>query len=251
MADRAPSTVLVGREAELAELEAVVRRAAVGGSAGMIITGEAGVGKTVLCRAAFGSPEWATALVVTCLPLQALSTGLAPLRTALRASSAPAAPTAACLARIDAGDPVRAVDDWVQEVVVDRPLVVMVDDLQWADDSLRDLVLYLLAGPPDRRLAVLVTARTAGLPDGDPFHRWLADALHLPGVARLEVGPLDRPGTEALLADLVGGRPHQSLVEEVYRAGRGNPYLTSLLARNWRRRTGTYPTSCPAIWSPP
>jgi replication-associated recombination protein RarA len=98
MADRAPSTHLVGREAELAELGAVISRAAASESAAMIITGEPGVGKTALCRAAYALPDgsWKR-LIITCLPLQALSTGLAPLRTALRASSAPERPPPAWL----------------------------------------------------------------------------------------------------------------------------------------------------------
>jgi AAA ATPase domain len=233
MPDELQTTRIVGRDAELGRIRAVLARARSGESAGMIITGEPGIGKTALAHAAYDGPDGPVHhLVVRCLPLQALSTGLAPLRTGLRDSSGPGASTAACLARIDQGDPIRAVDDWVEEVAADGPLVVVVDDVQWADASLRDLVLYLLAGPRHRRLAILVTARTTGLSDGDPFHGWLADALHLPSVNRLEVGALDRAGTEALLANLLGGRPHQSLVEEVHGAGRGNPYFTSLLAGN-------------------
>jgi DNA-binding CsgD family transcriptional regulator len=246
MPGAALSTRIVGRDAELTELRAVLHRAAAGESAAVIIIGEPGIGKTALARAAYTGPDAPRyRLDVTCLPLQSLTTGLAPLRRALRASLAPAAPTIACLTRIDEGDPIRAVDDWVEDVAADGPLVVVVDDAQWADASLRDLVLYLLAGPRDRRLAVLVTARTTGLSDGDPFHRWLADALHFAQVSRLEVGALGRADTESLLADLLGSRPHQSLVEEVHQAAQGNPYLTSLLARNLDPTDRHLPTERP------
>ena len=116
--------------------------------------------------------------------------------------------------------------------IAERPLVIFVDDLQWADASLRDVILYLLAGPRDRRLAVLVTARTAGLPDGHPWYGWLADAVRLPHVDHLELGPLDRAGTEAQVADLLGSHAHQSLIDDVFGAGMGNPYFTSLLTRS-------------------
>ena len=200
----------------------------------MIISGEAGIGKTVLCEAATGelSDHDVVRLTVNALPLRTLTTGLAPLRTALRRSSAPEDLTRACLARIDAGDPIRAVDDWLEAVASQAPLVMLIDDLQWADPSMRDIVLYVLSGPRDRRLAVLITVRDTNLPDGDPIHSWLADVLRFPHVTGLPVGPLNRTGVEAQLADLLGSRAHQSLVEEIYRATRGNPYYAALLCRN-------------------
>jgi DNA-binding CsgD family transcriptional regulator len=234
MADSATLHRIVGRDDELARLRSDLQLAAAGATTAVIISGEAGIGKTVLCEAATAelSDQGVIRLTVNALPLQALRTGLAPLRTALRRSSAPEDLTRACLARIDAGDPIRAVDDWVEDVVSQAPLVMLIDDLQWADPSLRDMVLYVLTGPRDRRLAVLIAVRDTNLPDGHPVHSWLADVLRLPYVNHLPVGPLDRSGTEAQLADLLGSRAHQSLVEEIYRAARGNPYYTGLLCRN-------------------
>jgi hypothetical protein len=75
----------------------------------------------------------------------------------------------------------------------------------------------------------LTTVRDTNLRDGDPVHSWLADVLRLPHVTRLPVGPLDRTGGDAQLADLLGSGAHQSLVEEIYRVTRGNPYYTALL----------------------
>ena len=233
MADRAPSTHLVGREAELAELGAVMQPSGgrrVGSDdhhgrgrrrqdgpvpRGVRVTGGATAPRRHLPAAA-GAVDWP----------DTAPHGPARLVGTRRSDGGLPGPDRRRRPRsggrrLGGGG------------VVDRPLVVVVDDLQWADDSLRDLVLYLLAGPSDRRLAVLVTARTAGLPDGDPFHRWLADALHLPGVSPTGGRPAGTArAPKHCWSDLVGGRPHQSLVEEVYRAGRGNPYLTSLLARN-------------------
>ena len=246
MPNEAPSTRLVGREAELAQIGVLVGQATAGEAAVLLLTGEPGIGKTALARAAYAGPGTpARRLVVSCLPLQALSMGLAPLRSALRSSSAPAGMTETCLDRLDAGDPIRAVDDWVEGVVRQGPLVVLVDDIQWADPSLRDVVLYLVAGPRNRRLAVVVTARTTGLPDGHPVHGWLADALRFPHVQHLEIGPLSRSGTEEQLAGLLGSRVHQSLVEDVFRAGRGNPYLTSLLVKDVRPTDRHLPTTLP------
>ena len=247
MPNEEPSTRLVGREAELAQIDVLVGHATAGEAAVLLLTGEPGIGKTALGRAACagsGAPEHR--LVVSCLPLQTLSTGLAPLRSALRSASGPAAWTQTCLDRMDAGDPIRAVDEWVEQVVRRGPLVVFVDDIQWADSSLRDVVLYLVAGPRDRRLAVVVTARTTGLPDGHPVHGWLADALRFPHVQHLQIGSLSRSGTEEQLAGLLGSRVHQSLVEDVFRAGRGNPYLTFLLAKDVQPTDRHLPATRPA-----
>ena len=233
MRDKMSPSRPVGRDSELARIRSIVERAVGGESGAVVVSGEAGIGKTLLCRsAAAGTDGPIVGLVVTCMPLQALSTGLAPLRTAIRTSSASTALIRACLERIDAADPIRAVDDWVAGVVAEAPLVVLVDDVQWADPSLRDVLLYLLAGPRNLRLAILITARTTGLSDGHPLYRWLADVLRFPQASQLELGPLNRAATEALVADLLGDRPHQSLVEDVFRAGGGNPFLTSLLVRD-------------------
>ena len=135
---------------------------------------------------------------------------------------------------MDAGDPLRAIDEWVDDVVANSPLLVLVDDLHWADGRLRDLVSYLIAGPADRRLAILVTVCAAGQPDGDPVHAWLADTLRTPTVTRLPITALTRSATETQLADLIGGRPHQSLVDDIYTSTGGNPYFTALLSQGLR-----------------
>ena len=230
MTGTAPFPRLVGRDRELALIGGVLDRAIAGDPAAALLTGEPGVGKTVLCRTAVArSAEQLDQLDVTCLPLRSLPTGLAPLRTAVRAFPVRRDLARACLAQMDDGDPIRAVDEWVDGTVAEGPLMIFVDDLQWADASLRDVILYLLAGPRERRLAVLVTARMSGLPEGHPWYGWLADAIRLPHVNHLELGPLDRAGTEAQVADLLGSHAHQSLIDDVFGAGRGNPYFTSLL----------------------
>ena len=226
-------SAVVGREAELIRLHQVIDAADSGRASALVITGAHGVGKTELCLAAMSvrDPSRIHRLLVACPPTETLATELAPVRTGLRRTSVPPALTRTCLSRMDAGDPIRAIDEWVDEVTADSTLVVVVDDLQWADGSLRDLIAYLLAGPADRRLAILITATVSGLAEGDPLHRWLTDALRIHQVARLRLIGLSRAATETQLGNLLGSRPHQSLVDEVHAAGGGNPYFTQLLAQ--------------------
>jgi predicted ATPase len=110
-------------------------------------------------------------------------------------------------------------------------MVLVVDDLQWADHSSLDVLMYVIAGPARRRLAVAVTLRTGEVGPGHRLRRWLADVRRLPGVRELRLERLDRLATEQQLTDLLGRPPHQDLIDDVFVRTRGNAYLTTLLAR--------------------
>jgi len=109
-------------------------------------------------------------------------------------------------------------------------VVLFVDDLQWADTSTLDALLYLVAGPRRPARRIVATVRSGVDPRGQRVRRWLADVRRLPGCAELRLGLLDRVATAAQLAALLGAPPHESLVEEVHARSHGNPYFTRLLA---------------------
>ena len=84
-------------------------------------------------------------------------------------------------------------------------MLLVVDDLQWADQSSLDVLMFLLAGPQWRRLAVLTTIREGETSRYD-LRRWLADVRRLPRVRELRLAPLDRVATGQLLAAGWAGR---------------------------------------------
>jgi predicted ATPase len=131
-------------------------------------------------------------------------------------------------------------DDWLTGICRRRSVVLVVDDVHWADQSTLDVLMYVLAGRADRRLAVLVTIRSGEVTENHPLRRWLADVRRLPGVSELRLDRLDRPATAEQLAGLLGGPPHESLVDQVYARTDGNAYLTTLLARGLPPR-GAWP----------
>jgi DNA-binding CsgD family transcriptional regulator/tetratricopeptide (TPR) repeat protein len=122
-------------------------------------------------------------------------------------------------------------------------VVLVVDDLQWADQSSLDVLMYVLAGLAGRRLAVVTTVRAGE--ESPPLRRWLADVRRFPGVAELTLGRLDRVATGEQLAGLLGRPPHQSLVDQVYARSQGNAYLTTLLVRGLSPDARSLPAGLP------
>jgi DNA-binding CsgD family transcriptional regulator len=242
-----PGRVLVGREAELEAVREVLDRAAYGQSETFLVFGEAGVGKTALVQhAVAGASPSTLPLSGACLPLQSISVPLLPLLAAYRAAGS-RVQRPWPLDGLEAIDKAPGLlDAWLQEVASAAPVVLLIDDLQWADESTLDVLMYLVAGPADRRFALLATVRSQSVPDGHPFHRWLADALRLPRVSHLDLQPLDRAGTEAQVASLLGTAPHQTLVDDVFAHTLGNPYLNILVTADLEPTARRLPDDLPA-----
>jgi DNA-binding CsgD family transcriptional regulator len=239
----AVAKALAGRFDELGDVVGLVREAARGHAAAMLIAGEAGVGKTALLREACRlTAEHADPLWAPCLPLSARTTPYLPLRSAIRDWDAhhEGARGPGSL------DGLMAFDAWLDGLCRRRPVVLVVDDVQWADQSSLDAVMYVLAGPEHRRLAVLATIRSGEAGDGHPLRRWLADVRRLPRVRELHLGRLDRAATGEQVSGILGRPPRQSLVDDVFAAARGNAYLTGLLVRSLPPDAGHLPAHLPA-----
>ncbi|MBN9734214.1 MULTISPECIES: LuxR family transcriptional regulator [unclassified Pseudonocardia] len=215
MSDTPAERTFHGRGAELELLRAALAGTAERGASAVLLGGDAGVGKTRLVTE-FGRAAAADGAVV--LTGRALDIADAPsfwpvvsaLRAHARSVPGPLAGVfTEALDRLD--DTGRAVGDRVGmlaqlSALVGRaarpgPVVLVVDDLHWADRSTRDLLAYLLAGLATEPVLVVGTYRddpTGGTP-----------AVLLPLVTELrrhrtvsfsQVGPLPR----AELAELVG-----------------------------------------------
>jgi DNA-binding CsgD family transcriptional regulator/tetratricopeptide (TPR) repeat protein len=223
---------LVGRAAELDELAVVISTVCAGGARTSIISGDAGVGKTALVARACASagPE-ALILSGAALPLASVEVPFLALRSAFRAAATVTglAFPALALPGDSRPDVPVLIDEWLTGLTRERPVILVVDDLHWADQNTLDVLMYLIAGPADRRLGVIGTVRRNEVVEGHPLQRWLADIRRLPRVTVRKLDPLDRPDTEAQIAGLFGAPPHRSLVNEVFTHTAGNPYLNLLL----------------------
>ncbi len=229
------SGVLAGRAGDVEQVLGLVNDAVEGRAGGLLVVGEAGVGKTSLARRVCSDARDAVVcLWGTCLPLLSTTVPFLPLTAAVRdwahAQVAPGPPVRRADVRAP-GDAPSTFDAWLTELCERQPVLLVVDDLQWADQSSLDVLMFLLAGPQSRRLALVTTIRE-GEKDRYDLRRWLADVRRLPRVQELRLAPLDRVATGQLLAGRLGGPPHESLIDEVFARSRGNAYLATLLVRD-------------------
>jgi len=226
-----------------------IRGAAASRAGALLISGEAGVGKTALARAACsGAESKVDVLWGSCLPLTSLAVPFLPLTTALRQWTADHAEPVSLLrpsGETGSGDGPFEFDSWLASLCGRWPVVLVVDDLHWADQSTLDLLMYVVAGLADRRLAVLATIRSGEVTENHPLRRWLADVRRLPGVSELRLDRLDRAATGEQLTGLLGGPPHEALVDQIYARTDGNAYLTTLLARGLPPDARSLPADLP------
>jgi DNA-binding CsgD family transcriptional regulator/tetratricopeptide (TPR) repeat protein len=119
------------------------------------------------------------------------------------------------------------------DLAADRPLVVVLEDLHWADRSSRDLLRYLLARLVDEPVAVVASYRADDLHRRHPLRPLLAELVRLPGVERLQLGALPDADVELLVRGLaaVRGGVSDRVVDDVVARAEGNAfYAEELLA---------------------
>ncbi|MBB5476726.1 helix-turn-helix transcriptional regulator [Micromonospora parathelypteridis] len=257
MTVRAASSVLVGRHRELTTLRDALGRARAGEPTTVLVGGEAGVGKTRLLEefAGWATDGGARVLVGQCLELGEAGLPFAPFAAALRAvlrvdgpdvfagyeaefarllpelgRVALAAPSAAPVGDAPRGYLFDLVAELFQRLADARPLVLLIEDLHWADRSTRDLIGFLVRAARPGRLLLICSYRTDELQRGHPLRPFLAELDRVRGVERVELGRLDRDGTGAILTDLLGAEPPARAVDDVHQRTQGNPFFIEELA---------------------
>ncbi|MFC5265451.1 AAA family ATPase [Kribbella qitaiheensis] len=257
---------IAGRSEELGLLRAVIGAAAKGRPCAVFVHGEAGVGKTRLvtevCREA--AAKSSAILWGSCVRFGAVDAPYVALVGAFEGwveSANPAELSEVLAAVPGAGDLVSSsgrrltssavrllstLDGLVHAIAERRPVVLVVDDVQWADPATRDAIAYLVAGFRSQRLAILVTYRDEELAAGHPLHGWLADLTRMVSVSSLRLARLSADETEEQLSSLLGGWPQPRLVAEVVRRSDGNPYLSELLVQGVSLTDDDLPADLPA-----
>ena len=254
---------LVGREKELGAAARAVADAKRGSSGALGVFGEAGIGKTALlaavrdlarddggltlaARAAEHERDVPFGVVVDALddhvaamhPRRVASLGTdlgAVLPAAARGSSEPRSDIAAA----ERFRYHRALRGLLELLAREQPVVLMLDDLHWADDASVEFVLHLLRRPPRGAHLLAFALRPV-----DPAPRLLDAARHTAGMTHISLRPLEREASLALLGEL----PDPELRERVAKEAAGNPLYLGELARAARQPTnGLPPTLLAAV----
>jgi DNA-binding winged helix-turn-helix (wHTH) protein/tetratricopeptide (TPR) repeat protein len=262
VADSAPAATLIGRAEELAHIEAVLSESRAGNRRSVFVTGEMGSGASTLLAEVVERNDGLDAWFVMrgqCLQGRGGVEPYFPILDAYTrlADSEPTTVMAVLdryapswLAQIpslaEAGDPerlerrllgsppermLREGVDALSALARERPVLLVLEGLQWADDCTLDVLELLMHRSDAVPLALLGTART----DPSPVRSVIARACAEGNAVEIQLGKLDRADIEALVRERFGGADvPDELVEIVVRRSDGVPLfaqeiLTTLL----------------------
>ncbi|OFE14340.1 hypothetical protein BA895_10160 [Humibacillus sp. DSM 29435] len=234
-----------GREREFACFDEVVAEVAAGGRRTLVVCGSAGIGKTTLVDALVRRARVAGLQPIEghCLDIDA-AVPLGPVIQAL--ADLPSGPPTHARGPAAATDPppsgISGTVGMVKESPFDRlraeltraarrrPVLLVVEDLHWADPSTQDFALALARSFREPLLLAL-TFRDDDLTRDHPFRRRLAELDGRLGVLRLDVGPLDAVATAALVQRHTAAPADPLVVAELGRRAQGNPlFIEAILA---------------------
>ncbi|MEU0074980.1 AAA family ATPase [Streptomyces sp. NPDC006332] len=256
ISDTAP---LIGRDDELARLTGVLERARGGEPRAVLVAGDAGVGKTRVLAEIAQRADRAGMTVLTghCVDLGDVGLPYLPFTEVLGLLAADerfadvlaAYPVVDRLlgggtdtAR-DTGGRLRlfeGIAGLLAAVSDIAPLLLVLEDLHWADQSSRDLLRFLLSrgilhrsagGAPTHRLAVFASYRADDLHRRHPLRPLLAELVRLPAVERLELRPMTDPEVARLVRALWSSPLPDATVRRIVERAEGNAfYAEELLA---------------------
>ena len=123
-----------------------------------------------------------------------------------------------------------AVHGALESLARDRPTLVVVEDVHWADESSRDLLTLLFARGLRGPLALLVTYRSDDVHRRHPLTGSLTRWTRIPGLTRLDLGPLD-PGDIRTLVNRLDIGLGAEQVETIAERSEGNAFFAEELAQ--------------------
>ncbi|WP_414646435.1 helix-turn-helix transcriptional regulator [Embleya scabrispora] len=261
MTDVGWDAALVGRDEEVARLEEALGRGRSGDPCAVLVAGDAGVGKTRLLAEAAARAAGAGMTVLTghCVDLGDVGLPYLPFVEVLRRLEADerhadvlaAHPAVERLLRAgggrehageipDSGVRLRLLEDvagLLGDLAEQAPVLLVIEDLHWADQSTRDLLRFLLSRLlPQRpgaagyqRLTVLASYRSDDLHRRHPLRPLLAELVRLPSVGRLDLRPMDDDDVARLVRGLAADPLPEDTVRAIVERAEGNAFYAQEL----------------------
>jgi DNA-binding NarL/FixJ family response regulator/tetratricopeptide (TPR) repeat protein len=258
MVGRLVSPFQVGRSSEFASGERALDAALAGNPAHLLISGEAGVGKSRLVAelsrsaaergmrvargacANLGDGGLPYGPIVDCL--RGLPAELDPddLAIAVGRSGPDLARLVPALAPGIAADTtiqqewlqarlLEALLGFFQRLAATTPMLLVIEDLHWADPATRQTVAFLARTIRSERLTLAMTFRSDELHRRHPLLPWLAELERSGGVERIDLHRLDLAETRELVAAIEGVPPTEDLATRIHGRSDGNPFFVEEL----------------------
>ncbi len=282
---RSVETSLVGRKQEWGQLQRTWHKVACGHPQVILLTGEAGIGKTRLaeemeawvsrqgratasarCYASEGQLPYAP--VTTWLRADAMQQNLSALADVWLTPVARLIPDL-LTQRPDLPHPTPITEGWQRQqffealaralLIAGQPLLLLLDDMQWCDNETLEWVHYLLRFEPGACLLLIGTARLEEILPGHPLLTFL-DALRREDLLTdIALKPLDTGETTSLAEHLVNASLDQAMSATLYQETEGNPLFIVEMLRTgnmeqYRREPNStnimdslFPTHLPAM----
>ena len=233
-----PAGALVGRDSELVLLTGLIREVARGRGSSVLIEGEPGIGKSALVRAAVErAPEAGCQVFWGAGDELGQALPLLPFLDGLQVREPSTNPRRNTIVRLLRGEVAADRDTDVPAVLAEqllalvaeqyavRPTILVIDDLQWADQA--SITLWGRLARSARQVPLLLVGMMRPAPQRDDL---LALRRVVDDAARLQLTGLGGVALADLVADLAGGKPDGNLMGLADGAA-GNPlYLTELFA---------------------
>ncbi|MEU6981754.1 MULTISPECIES: BREX system ATP-binding domain-containing protein [unclassified Streptomyces] len=249
------SPVFVGRAGELTALTEALSRATAGEPQALLVGGEAGVGKTRLIEefTALARTQGAVVAVGGCVEIGADGLPFAPFSTALRALHRRLPEELAAAADGHEGELARLLPEFgdvthhepaaedstarlfeltvrlLERIAADRTVVLVLEDLHWADASTRHLLAYLFRTLHRGRIVVVATYRADDIHRRHPLRPLLAELDRLRSVRRIELARFTRTEVHRQLTGILAAEPSPVVLDEVFERSDGNAFFVEEL----------------------
>jgi DNA-binding NarL/FixJ family response regulator len=249
---RMSSGRMVGRDDELGRLLTLLDDAEAGRSVAALVSGDAGVGKSRLVAEVshLAAGRGFTVLSGQCAELGD-SVPYLPLADALRGAAqssgvrdALSSRPALSLLLPEGGEGLTIDSDrsglarqqmfggvlgLLAELAAAAPVLLVLEDLHWADASTRDLVTFLSRMLHRERVALIGTYRTDDLHRRHPLRPVVAELLRLPSVVAVDLAPLDPSALAEHLTAAAQGRIDATELNDIVARAEGNAYYAEEL----------------------
>jgi DNA-binding SARP family transcriptional activator/predicted ATPase len=116
-------------------------------------------------------------------------------------------------------------------LVVGRPMVLIIDDLQWCDQETLEWLHYLLRTRPQERLLIVSTIRSEEVGDNQPLTALLQSLRRAGRLTEIFLRPLGEADATFLARKVTGQQPESNLIRQLVQETEGNPLFVVELAR--------------------